>query len=300
MRSLTRLSAALCACVMVAGCGNGLNNTANSTTDKGSVTVGSSNFPENVLLAEIYAAALRAKGLHVSTKLNIGSREALFPAMQRGDVDVAPEYSGGLLDYVTKGHAAARDTQGQLKELSATLPSKLTLLQPSAAQDQNTVTCTRKTVDKYSLRSLTDLAKVSQEIKMGGPPELATRGGFGSLKGLKQLYGIEFKRFYPLDVAGPLTVSALKKGKIDCANLFSTQSAIAVNDFVTLDDPKGFAQSEAVVPLIAKNIARPDVVSALNAVSVRLTTQNLKAMVKRIEVDKDDPAGVAHDFLGSK
>ena len=132
---------------------------------------------------------------------------------------------------------------------------------------------------------------------MGGPPELGTRTGPFSLAGLKRLYGIEFKSFRPLDVAGPLTVSALKSGKIDCANLFSTQSAIPVNGFVTLSDPKGSAQDETVVPLIAKGAAAPRVVAALDAVSAKLTTDDLKAMVKRVEIDKDDPDAVAEDFL---
>jgi osmoprotectant transport system substrate-binding protein len=287
---MMRLLAAVCAAAFVAGCGS-------SGGSGNSITVGSSNFPENVLLAEIYAGALRAKGLDVSTKLNVGSREALFPAIKRGDVGIAPEYTGGLLDYVTKGNASAGDTAGQIAELKTQLPSSLELLAPSQAQDQNTVTCSGPVADKYGLHSLSDLAPVSKGLVLGGPPELATRGGFGSLKGLKRLYGIEFKRFQPLDVAGPLTVSALKSGKVDCANLFSTQSAITQNGFITLSDPKGFAQSEAVIPLAAKRAATPDVVAALDAVSARLTTTNLKGLVKRVEIDKTDPAKVAKDFL---
>ncbi len=131
---------------------------------------------------------------------------------------------------------------------------------------------------------------------MGGPPELPQRDGFG-LRGLKALYGIEFKRFRPLDVSGPLTVSALKAGKVDCANLFSTQSAIEVNGFVSLEDPRGLIESEAVVPLVSTDAATPEVVDALNAVSDVLTTADLKAMVKRVEVDKEDAGTVADDFL---
>jgi osmoprotectant transport system substrate-binding protein len=286
-----------CACLLLAGCGDTLESADSGAPGEKTIAVGSSNFPENALLAEIYAGALRAKGFDVSTKLNVGSREALVPALKRGDITVAPEYTGGLLDYLTSGKSGSRHTDGQLEEIKAKLPSGLTVLTPSDAQDQNTVTCSRPVVDKYGLRSLSDLAKVSHDITMGGPPELATRGGFGSLKGLKALYGIEFKRFRPLDVAGPLTVSALKAGKIDCANLFSTQSAITVNGFVTLADPKGFAQSEAVVPLIAKKAATPKVVATLDAIGAKLTTDELKGLVKRVEVDKDDPPAVAADFL---
>jgi osmoprotectant transport system substrate-binding protein len=286
-----------------AACGSDLNEDSGSSGSSGSsdakkqaVTVGSANFPENEVLAEIYAGALEAKGFAVDKKLNVGSREAIFPAMQRGDISVLPEYTGALLSYVSKGKATAKDTAGQVEELKAALPPELTLLEPSAAEDKDTVTCTKEVVDKYSLTSLEDLAKVSKDVVMGGPPELAKREGFG-LKGLKSVYGIEFKQFRPLDVAGPLTVSALKSGKVDCANLFSTQSAIPANGFVTLEDPKGLVESEAVVPLIAKEAATSEATQVLNDVSAKLTTENLKELVKRVEVDKDDSATVAEDFL---
>jgi osmoprotectant transport system substrate-binding protein len=274
----------------------GSSGSSGSSSKKQAVTVGSANFPENVVLAEVYAGALGAKGFSVDKKLNVGSREAIFPAMERGDISVLPEYTGALLSYVSKGKASAKDTAGQVTALKSDLPAKLTLLEPSAAEDKDTVTCTKAVVDKYSLKSLEDLAKVSKDVVMGGPPELAKREGFG-IKGLKSVYGIEFKQFRPLDVAGPLTVSALKSGKVDCANLFSTQSAIPQNGFISLEDPKGLVESEAVVPLIAKDAATPDATRVLNDVSAKLTTENLKEMVKRVEVDKDDAATVAEDFL---
>jgi osmoprotectant transport system substrate-binding protein len=295
--------ALLAACLAVAaGCGGDLKNddagSSSSGDDEGtpSITVGSANFPENVVLGEIYTGALEAKKVKVSKKLNIGARAAIFAALERGDLTLLPEYTGSLLGSVSKGRGTGKDTADQVTKLKASLPAKLTLLEPSQAEDKDTVTCNKATVDKYQLKSIADLAKVGEQITMGGPPEFAKRDGFG-LKGLKQLYGLEFKRFRPLDVAGSLTVSALKGGKVDCANLFSTQSAIPANGFISLDDPKGLAQSEAVVPLIAKTAATPAVSTVLDAVSAKLTTDKLVALVKRVEVDKDDAAAVAEDFL---
>jgi osmoprotectant transport system substrate-binding protein len=269
-----------------------------SKSDKGkpSVIVGSANFPENVVLAEVYAGALKAKGFGVSKKLNIGSRETIFPAIERGDLSLLPEYTGTLLSFVTKGKANATEPDAQVAELNKSLPAKLTMLEPSAAEDKDTVTCTKEVVAKYQLKSLDDLGKVSKNLTMGGPPEMPKREGFG-LKGLKKIYGIEFKKFRPLDVAGPLTVSALKSGKVDCADLFSTQSAIPANGFVTLDDPKGIVRHENVTPLIAKDKATPEVSEVLNGVSAKLTTENLKEMVQRVEIDKDNAETVADDFL---
>jgi osmoprotectant transport system substrate-binding protein len=295
----------------VAACGDDLDESndsggSGSTTsesesggDKPAITVGSANFPENVVLAEIYAGALGAKDFDVSKKLNIGSREALFPAMEKGEITVLPEYTGALLSYLTEAKSDAKETSEQVEAIKAELPASLTLLEPSAAEDKDTITCNKETVDKYGLTSIEDLAKVGDQITIGGPPEFAKREGFG-IKALKRVYGAEFKKFQPLDVAGPLTVAALKDNKVQCANLFSTQSAIPANGFVTLEDPKGLVESEAVIPLIAKDAATPEVTETLNAVSAALNTDNLKELVKRVEVDKDDAEAVAEDFLSEQ
>lgn len=261
------------------------------------ITVGSANFPENVVLAEVYAGALEAKDFEVTRKLNIGSREALFPAMKRGDINVLPEYTGALLAFVSKGKTAAKDTAEQVSALNSSLPPELTLLEPSTAEDKDVVSCTPDVAEKSSLASLEDLAEVADQITVGGPPEFGKREGFG-LPGLKRVYDIEFKQFRPLDVAGPLTIAALKDGKVDCANLFSTQSAIPENGFVTLEDSKGLVEGENVIPLVADDAATPEVTEVLNAVSAALDTEKLKELVKRVDVDRDDAAAVAEDFLG--
>jgi osmoprotectant transport system substrate-binding protein len=308
MKKVLWLLLAAVLAVGLAACGDDLDegdDSGSSTTEssgggeKPAITVGSANFPESVVLAEIYAGALAAKDYDVSKELNVGSREALFPALERGDVTVTPEYSGALLAFLTEAKSDAKEIGEQVTEIKAELPSSLTLLEPSAAEDKDTVTCNKETVDKYGLKSIEDLAKVGDEITIGGPPEFAERAGFG-IKALKRVYGAEFKKFQPLDVAGPLTVAALKDNKVQCANLFSTQSAIPANGFVTLEDPKGLVEAEAVVPLISKEAATPEVTETLNAVSAKLNTENLKELVKRVEVDKDDAESVAADFLSEQ
>jgi osmoprotectant transport system substrate-binding protein len=292
----------------IAACGDDLdeNNDSGSTAtesdggaEKPALTVGSANFPESVVLAEVYAGALEAKDFDVSKKLNVGSREALFPAMENGEITVTPEYSGALLSYLTEAKSEAKEVGEQVTEIKAELPDSLTVLTPSAAEDKDTITCNKETVDKYGLTSIEDLAEVGNEITIGGPPEFAKRAGFG-IRALKRVYGAEFKKFQPLDVAGPLTVAALKANKVQCANLFSTQSAIPANGFVTLEDPKGLVEAEAVIPLIAKDAATPEVTETLDAVSAALNTENLKELVKRVEVDKDDAETVAQDFLSEQ
>ncbi len=295
-RSVPLLLAMLVAALLVA-CGEDLSSSGSAGEgERRSLVVGSANFPENVILAEIYAGALEADGVEVSRKLNVGSREVLLPALERGQISVLPEYTGGLLEYLAKAKSDATQTAAQVREIQRLLPKELTVLEPSTAQDQETVTCARAVVDKHRLRTLEDLAPVSGQLTFGGPPELPKREGFG-FKGLKDVYGIEFKRFRPLDVAGPLTVSALKSGKVDCANLFSTQSAITVNGFVSLEDPKELITSQAIVPLVTRKAATPETTAVLDRISSKLTTPELERMVRRVEIDKDDAATVARDFL---
>jgi osmoprotectant transport system substrate-binding protein len=215
--------------------------------------------------------------------------------MQSGQLDLLPEYTNGLLSYVTKGKPTATDIAGQVAELKSTLPADLTVLTPSTAEDKDTITCNQATAAKYSLKTLTDLFAHAADINLGGPPEFRTRKPFG-LAGFADL-GAEFKSFVPLDTGGPLTVAALKDGKVDCANLFSTSSSITANNFVPLADDKKLVPAEAVLPFIVKAKATPLVTSTLDAVSAKLDTAGLAAMVKKIEVDKAKPETVAADWL---
>jgi len=260
-----------------------------------SIVVGSANFPENVLLAEIYAAVLEAKGVKVSKKLNIGSREVYIPALQDGSIDLLPEYNGALLSHLKKGEIDESGSEAVYAAVKNALPTGIVALEQSTAEDKDAVVVSQETAQKHNLKSIADLEPVAGQLVLGGPPEWRDR--FTGLPGLKQVYGLTFKQFKPLDVAGPLTVKALKDGTVDAANLFTTQSAIAANSFVVLDDPKNLFLAENVVPVVRESKASQTVRDALNAVSAKLTTQNLTEMVKRVEIDKDDATTVAKDFL---
>ena len=298
MKLRTFIAVVLASSVAVAACGSSSKTTTGSSGPAAAgetLIVGSANFPENVVLMEIYAQALEAKGIKATRKGNLGKREVIFPAMQSGELDLLPEYTNGLLSYVTKGKPTATDIAGQVTELKATLPADLTVLTPSTAEDKDTITCNEATATKYSLKTLTDLFAHAADINLGGPPEFRTRKPFG-LAGFADL-GAEFKSFVPLDTGGPLTVAALKDGKVDCANLFSTQSAIAANGFVPLLDDKKLVPAEAVLPFIVKAKATELVTSTLDAVSAKLDTASLAALVKQVEVDKTKPETVAADWL---
>jgi len=269
-----------------------------ASLDGTTLTVGSANFPESVLLAEIYAQALEGKGAKIARKLNIGSREVYYKAITDGEVQLLPEYTNSLLSFVLKAKGqspTAKNVDEQVDALKAALPNTLTVLTPSTAEDKDVIVCNKETADKYSLKTLSDLAKVSGDIVVGGPPEFAQRSPFG-IPGLKETYGATFKAFKPLEI-GPPIADALKSNAIQCGNLFSTMTVITTNGFVALEDDKVIVPNEAVLPLIAKDKATPAVQAALDAVDTKLNTDQLKAMMVKVEVDAADPAKVATDWL---
>lgn len=260
----------------------------------GSIIVGSADFPESALLAEIYAGAMQAKGVKVEKKLNIGAREAYIPALQDGSIDLIPEYTGVLTQYFNKD-AKATDSEGVYTELKASLPDTLIVLDKSAAEDKDSVAMTKAKADELGVKSIADLQGKSQDLVFGGPPEWKTRPT--GLPGLKKVYNLEFKSFRPLDAGGPLTVQALKNGQVDAADLFTTDPNIAANNFVVLEDPKNFFAAQNVVPLITKAKSNPTIEGALNAVSAKLDTTTLAALLTQVVMDKKDAAVVAKEFL---
>ena len=289
---------AAAAMLAVASCGSSSDPLASggSTTkaETGTIIVGSANFPENALLAEIYAGALSAKGITVKKTLNIGSRETYIPALKDGSIDLIPEYTGVLAQYFNK-NVKATDADGVYAELKAAVPATLTVLDKSAAEDKDAVVVTKATADKYKLKTIADLQPIAKDLTLGGPPEWKTRPT--GVPGLKKLYNLDFKTFRPLDTGGPLSVQALKNGQVDAVNLFTTDASIAANGFVILDDPKSLFAAQNVVPLITKSKVSPTISAALNAISAKLDTATLGALVKEVVVDKKDASVVAKEFL---
>jgi osmoprotectant transport system substrate-binding protein len=301
-RRMVVATALVSSALALTACGGGSDPLDTSSNAGGSsaaptdtITIGSANFSENVLLADIYAGALEAKGVKVKTTLNIGSRETYIPALKDGSIDLLPEYSGALLSYLD-----AKSTAVSSEDVYAALPALLSgdnleVLDQSAAQDKDAVLVTKKTADKYSLKSIGDMA--GKNLVLGGPPEWKTRPT--GVPGFKKNYGVTFKEYKSLDAGGPLTINALKNGQVDAADVFSTDPNIAAEGWVTLEDPKNQFAAQNVLPLINKDKATPTVTAALNAVSKVLTTDNLAEMMKEVTLDKKEPEAVAKEFLST-
>jgi osmoprotectant transport system substrate-binding protein len=288
----------LAACGSSGGSGtssSGSSNPLAPSAAKGTVVVGSANFPENELLAEIYVLALQAKGVKVTPKFNIGAREVYYPQISKGAISIIPEYNGALLTTSVDTSSTAATTAEVDAALRSKLPSSLEILNPSSAQDKDSVTVTQALAAKDHLKSIADLKPFAKNLAIGGPPEFKTRTD--GLVGLKKNYGLTFKTFVPLDESGPLTLAALKDGKVQAADVFTTTPQIVTEKLVALADPKFNFAAQNVVPLVYKKAATPTITNTLNEISQRLTTNALLQMDKAVILDHANYSTVAQGWL---
>ena len=268
------LAFALAACV-------GPSTTAEDARGDDAITVASFNFPESVLLAEIYAQAIEGAGMRVEREPSLGPRELVMPALLQGLVEFVPEYAGSGLQFLAGDGSTSPDDEINHQRFAERLGSlDVTALDASPAEDQNGFAVTAETAQRYGLRTLSDLATVSRELVFGGPPE-CTRRPF-CIPGLERSYGITFGQvFSNLDTGGPRTVSALAEGTVDVALLFTSGGAIDLNDFVLLDDDLNLQPAENVTPIIRTGVLDrfgPPLADTVNAVSALLSTGELRTL----------------------
>ncbi|MFI9819374.1 ABC transporter substrate-binding protein [Streptomyces sp. NPDC052013] len=306
-RSRTRHTGAaavalIAAAALLAGCGSedtSDNPLAGEKAEAGTVVVGSNNFAESTLLADIYGEALKAKGIKVTYKHNIGSRETTYGLMKNGTITVLPEYNGSLLAYLDP-EAEQKSAEAVNAAVKAKLDKKLTLLESSPAEDKDSVSVNAETARKYNLTAsstLADLEDVAPELVIGGSPEFQTR--HQGLEGLKSVYGLEFKSFKALDAGGPLTQAALTRNTVQAADIFTTDPTIVKEKFVVLKDPENLFGFANVTPLVSKDGLSKEGADALNAVSAKLDTKTLLDLDAQVQLEKKDPLDVAKAWLKS-
>jgi osmoprotectant transport system substrate-binding protein len=301
MRMFRRLAlgAALLALALVmSACRPGGGGTRTGGEDKGTIKVGVSGaFTENQIIAEMYAQVLENAGYKVERQLELQTREISQPAIEKGEIDLKPEYLLSLLFFLDKNAAGSTDAEEVSGKLDPLVDAKkLTLLEPSKANNTNALAVTQNTAEERKLSKISDLVPIGGELLFGGPPECPQRPL--CLIGLKEKYGLEFKEFKPLDSGGPLTFGALTEGAIQVALVFSTDARIAGQNLVVLDDDKaGISGADNIAPVIRSTVLNDEVEMLLNAVSAKLTTEGLIALNAKVDVDNEDPEEVAKDFL---
>ncbi len=261
----------------------------------GSVTIGSADFPENILLADIYGDAMSAKGVKVTKHLNIGERSVYMKALSNGEITAIPEYTGSILPFLLGKTTTAKtpdDVYAQLQQVAAA--NKFVVTNFAPAQDSDTITVTQKTASKYHLKSIGDLKSVASNLTLGAPANFKSRPD--GVPALKADYGVVFGQFVATDAGGTATVNALVNDHIDAADIFSTDPSIVKNHFVSLADPKSMFAAQNIVPMFAKNTLTQPMKDACDAVSAKLDTKTLLTLDSKLGTNVD-PDTVAKAWL---
>lgn len=298
-RTRTALTAgiAIVAALSLAGCAsdsNPLDKPSADSGDKGgdTIVVGSQAYYSNEIIAEIYAQGLEDAGFTVDRKFNIGQRDAYMPEVESGNIDVFPEYTGNLLEYLDK-EATATSPDDVYAALKDALPDGLTALQYADASDQDTYTVLKSFADENELTSIADLSKLSEPATIGAAPEFEQRP-YGP-DGAKEAYGVDLK----FSATGQGTLDALLAGTVQVADIYSADPAFQTEDIVALKDPENMILASNVVPLVSSDIA-DEVSKVIDAISAELSAEDLVAMNVQSTVDQKSSADIAKAWLKDK
>ncbi|WP_134765557.1 ABC transporter substrate-binding protein [Nocardioides sp. 1609] len=267
--------------------------------DGGAVVVGSFNFPESEILAEIYYQALDADGVEVEKQFNIGPRQQTLPALKDGSIDLIPEYNGNLLAAYNPEYTERTTEEVDGALVDAVAEDDLQVLDSAAAEDKDAYVVTRETAEANDLTSIGDLAALAP-FKLGANPQFGELG-YG-IPGLEDVYGVTGAEFVPIeDYGGPDTVKALVDDSVQVADIYTTSPALVAEDLVVLEDPENMISSQNIIPLISDDAFSDDIADTLNAISAELTTEDLIALRERVEGDEQASAATAAtDWLKEK
>ncbi|OBH54637.1 glycine/betaine ABC transporter substrate-binding protein [Mycobacterium colombiense] len=295
--AITRAAVLVMAMSVVAACSNS-DPLGAQVRSPNSIVIGSADFPESQIIAEIYAQALQANGFEVGKRMDIGSRETYIPALKDHSIDLVPEYIGNLLLYISpQSDATTLDAVG--RELDQRLPSDLSILTPAPATDTDTVSVTGQTANSWNLKTIADLAVHSADVRFGAPSAFSTRPA--GLPGLREKYGLEIKpgNFVAIDDGGgAVTVRALVEGRVNAANIFTTSPAIPQNHLVVLDDPEHNFVAGNIVPLLNSQKRSPRLKEVLDAVSAKLTTSGVAGLNAAVSGNSGiDPDQAARNWV---
>jgi osmoprotectant transport system substrate-binding protein len=285
--------------VILAACSGSDRATPPGPPSRTEVVVASFNFPESVLLAEIYAEALEGAGIPVRRELGLGPRELVQPALLGGLVDLVPEYLGSALASLAPDADLAGAEVAPVRRRLEEAASRrgLSVLEPAAASNQNGIAVTRATADRLGVSTLSGLAGAAGGASLAGPPECQRRPY--CLPGLERAYGLRFTRFVALETERQ-RLTALREQVVDAAVVFTTDGELALGDLVLLEDDRRLQPAENVAPVVSEAAIErygARLVEPLRAVSARLTSENLRFLNWRVSVAGSDPRVEARGWL---
>jgi osmoprotectant transport system substrate-binding protein len=266
---------------------------------KPAVTLGTKNFTEQLILGELYAQALRARGFTVNVKRNVGPSEVIAREMQDGRIDGYPEYTGTILS-VLAGDSRRPSSAAQAYARAAAYERSqgAALLAMAPAEDTNVLVTTPSYAAKHRLATISDLARLGSSATLAGPPEFRTR--FDGLVGMSELYRVTDLRFRPVKIG--TQYDTLRAGRADVVAVFTTDGELSQGGYSLLRDPKkifGFQNVTFAVRQAALSREGPAFAKTIDMVSAKLSTQALRLMNAAVELDQQSPAPVARQFLAA-
>lgn len=274
---------------------SGASSTSSASSAATTLAVGSQDYYSNEIIAETYAQALEAAGYTVDRQFRIGQREVYMPEIQSGSIDVFPEYTGNLLQYLDST-ATATKAEDVYAALTKAMPSGLRVLDAAPATDQDTYVVTKEFADAHSASSIGDLTGV-EGLVLGGNSELETRP-YGP-EGLASVYGVNVT-FTPIeDSGGALTLKALRDGSVQLVDVYSADPALASSDLVALTDPEGMFLASQVVPVVSSRVDG-DAAAVINTVSAALDPADLVEMNRQSTQDAASASAIAKKWLAAE
>jgi osmoprotectant transport system substrate-binding protein len=290
--------------IMLASCSSNSSSGASTTTGpnggskKPTITIGSTNFEEQQIVANLYADVLEHAGYTVKVEPSLGTRAVVVPAIEHGQIDLEPDYAASLLGYLHGGNPQpAGDQISTAIAADNQILSKygVTVLPASKALDTNVFAVTHATAEADHLTTISSLAPYASKMTLGGPPECPTFAGCEP--GLEKVYGLHFAAFKSLDEAGPLSVAALKNGEVQVVELFSSDGNVVSNNFVALVDNKHLEGADYIVPVVRTSVDSASLRDALATLDNALTTDAISKLNLDVTVQHEQPAAVAQAWL---
>ena len=265
--------------------------------DKPAVTLGTKNFTEQLILGQLYAQALRAKGFRVTLRSDLGDSEVVHRELSAGRIGGYPEYTGTILSVLAHDSRRPSSAEEAYQRAAQFEQSQgIALLAMGSAEDKDVVIARPPYATRHGLRSLADLRRLGSSAALAGPPEFRTR--FDGMVGLKQEYGVTDLRFIPLKIGQQYR--ALDSGLAQLAVVFTTDGNLSEGGFALLEDPRkifGFQNVTFAVRSDVLDREGPAFSQTINAVTAELSTQALRVMNASVDLDKQSPAVVARQFL---
>ncbi|WP_314424824.1 ABC transporter substrate-binding protein [uncultured Microbacterium sp.] len=293
-RSVFAVGLVAAAALALTACGSSesLGEPADSGESSGgdAIVVGSQAYYSNEIIAEIYAQALEAADLTVDRQFSIGQRDAYMPDVESGEIDVFPEYTGSLLEYISDDEVTVTSPDDVYAALQEALPESLTALDFAEASDQDSYTVLKSFAEENGLTTIGDLAKVTSPVTIGAAPEFEQRPY--SPAAAKEVYGVDLA----FSATGPTTLESLLAGEIQVADIYTADPAFETEEIVALEDPENLIISSNVVPIVSSDVA-DEVSDVLNAISAKLTAEELVALNVLSTVDQESPEDIATKWL---